>query len=109
MPFNSERLLFKPAISADDATSVVFAFPNEYNVGITSLGYQIIWAALAQRPDLSVARLFTDVHETLPNSIQLLGLSLSWELDYANVLSLLESLDIPGLRAPIATILKQRY
>jgi radical SAM superfamily enzyme YgiQ (UPF0313 family) len=73
----------------------VYAFPNEYSVGITSLGYQIIWAMLAQREDLQVTRLFTDVHETLPTAIDLLGFSLSWELDYGNVLGLLESLDIP--------------
>ena len=74
---------------------MVFAFPNEYSVGITSLGYQIIWAMLAQRSDLAVARWFTDIHESLPSTIELLGFSMSWELDYANILSMLESLDIP--------------
>lgn len=95
VPFDAERLLFTPAIPSDDAASVIFAFPNEYSVGITSLGYQIIWAMLAQRSDLAVSRLFTDVAETLPNQADLLGFSMSWELDYANILSMLESLDIP--------------
>lgn len=94
-PFHAERLLFTPAASAVDATPVIFAFPNEYSVGITSLGYQIIWAMLAQRPDLAVARLFTDGHEPLPNEPHLLGFSISWELDYSNILTMLESLDIP--------------
>ncbi len=26
----------------------IFAFPNQYSVGITSLGYQIVWATLGQ-------------------------------------------------------------
>ena len=95
LPFSDERLLFTPAVAEDDATSVIFAFPNEYSVGITSLGYQVIWAMLAQRSDLAVARLFTDGHEALPTEVHLLGFSLSWELDYSNLLSLLESLDIP--------------
>ncbi len=95
MPFNVEKRLFTPVAPQPDATPVVFAFPNEYSVGITSLGYQVIWAMLAQRPDFSVARWFTDVHEPLPSEIDLLGISLSWELDYGNLLSMLESLDIP--------------
>ena len=94
-PFHAERLLFTPATPISNATPVVFAFPNEYSVGITSLGYQIIWAMLAQRSDLAVARWFTDIHESLPSTIELLGFSMSWELDYANILSMLESLDIP--------------
>ena len=93
--FSAERLLFTPAVSEDGATPVIFAFPNEYSVGITSLGYQIIWAMLAQRSDLAISRLFTDEREPLPSHPQLLGFSLSWELDYNNVLSMLETLDIP--------------
>jgi len=97
-PFASERLLFTPAASDMDAIATIFAFPNEYSVGITSLGYQVVWATLAGRSDVQVSRLFTDVHEPLPPQPELLGFSMSWELDYGNVLSLLESLDVP-LRA----------
>jgi len=38
----------------------VLAFPSTYSVGITSLGYQVVWASLAGRSDLDVRRLFTD-------------------------------------------------
>lgn len=93
--FDSERLLFTPASPSAEAIPTIFAFPNEYSVGITSLGYQIVWATLAMRSDLSVSRLFTDVREFLPRSPQLLGFSFSWELDYINLLNLLEFLDIP--------------
>jgi radical SAM superfamily enzyme YgiQ (UPF0313 family) len=74
---------------------VIFAFPNEYTVGITSLGYQVVWATLATRDDLQVSRLFTDIHEPLPRYPELLGFSMSWELDYVNIFHLLESLEIP--------------
>lgn len=94
-PFADEQLLFTPTIAAADAIPLIFAFPNEYTVGITSLGYQVVWATLASRPDVEVSRLFTDLHEPLPHQPELLGFSLSWELDYVNILSLLESLDIP--------------
>ncbi|GAP95778.1 B12-binding domain-containing radical SAM protein [Leptolyngbya sp. NIES-2104] len=94
-PFLSERLLFTPATPQADAIPLIFAFPNEYSVGITALGYQVVWATLAARSDLEVARLFTDIHESLPSEPELLGFSMSWELDYVNILGLLESLDIP--------------
>lgn len=96
--FSDERLLFTPAIPDTDAIPTIFAFPNEYSVGITSLGYQVVWATLAMRSDVRVSRLFTDTHEQLPRSPELVGFSCSWELDYVNILNLLESLEIP-LRA----------
>mgnify|MGYP000420921813 FL=1 len=100
--FNSERLLFTPATPQTDAIPVIFAFPNEYTVGITSLGYQVVWATLAMRDDLQVSRLFTDIHEQLPRQPEILGFSMSWELDYVNIFNLLEYLQIP-LRASSRT------
>jgi len=100
--FADERLLFIPATPDAASIPVIFAFPNEYSVGITSLGYQVVWATLAMRADVQVSRLFTDLHEPLPASPELLGFSVSWELDYVNILGLLESLEIP-LRSPDRT------
>jgi radical SAM superfamily enzyme YgiQ (UPF0313 family) len=94
-PFVEERLLFAPATPDVDAIPTIFAFPNEYTVGITSLGYQIVWATLAVRSDIELGRLFTDIHEQLPRHPELLGFSFSWELDYVNILNLLESLEVP--------------
>jgi radical SAM superfamily enzyme YgiQ (UPF0313 family) len=96
--FADERLLFEAATPNADATDLIFAFPNSYTVGITSLGYQIVWATLSQRPDLQVSRLFTDIQEPLPHRPAILGFSVSWELDYVNIFSLLETLGVP-LRA----------
>ncbi len=93
--FSAEHVLFQPALSQADAVPLIFAFPNTYSVGITSLGYQVVWALLASRPDLAVSRLFTDRSDTLPNEVELLGFSLSWELDYVHILDLLEQLQIP--------------
>jgi radical SAM superfamily enzyme YgiQ (UPF0313 family) len=93
--FAAERLLFTPATPDAGAIPTIFAFPNEYSVGITSLGYQVVWATLASRSELQVSRLFTDCHEPLPGQPELLGYSVSWELDYVNILNLLEFLEIP--------------
>ncbi|WP_375503926.1 B12-binding domain-containing radical SAM protein [uncultured Nostoc sp.] len=95
--FTSERLLFTPATPDTNAIPIIFAFPNEYSVGITSLGYQVVWATLAMRDDVQVSRLFTDTHEQLPRTPAIVGFSISWELDYVNILNLLESLEIPIL------------
>ena len=95
--FQQERLLFTPATPQTNAIPAIFAFPNEYTVGITSLGFQIVWATLAMRSDVDVSRLFTDLSEPLPRDPELLGFSVSWELDYINIFNLLESLQIPLL------------
>jgi radical SAM superfamily enzyme YgiQ (UPF0313 family) len=94
-PFAKERLLFNPATPDANAIPTIFAFPNEYSVGITSLGYQIVWATLAVRSNLAVSRLFTDICEQLPRHPELVGFSVSWELDYVNILNLLENLEVP--------------
>lgn len=96
---DAENRLFTPAKPEPDAIPVIFAFPNHYSIGITSLGYQMVWATLATRSDLQVSRLFTDLQESLPAQPELVGFSLSWELDYGNILSLLEALKIPLLSA----------
>jgi len=78
---------------------VVLAFPSTYGVGITSLGYQVVWATLARRADVDVRRLFTDrgdpPHRHRGGGAELFGLSLSWELDGPVLLDLLEDERIP--------------
>jgi radical SAM superfamily enzyme YgiQ (UPF0313 family) len=84
------------------ALRAVLAFPSTYGVGITSLGYQVVWATLAQRPDVDVRRLFTDRSDPAHGGsrgrgtdLDLFGLSLSWELDGPVLLDLLEQQRIP--------------
>ena len=73
----------------------MLAFPSTYSIGITSLGYQIVWATLAQRSDVDVRRLFTDQGDPLPRHCDLFGLSLSWELDGPVLPELLQNQRIP--------------
>ena len=84
------------------ALRAVLAFPSSYSVGITSLGYQVVWATLAQRSDVDVRRLFTDQGDPPHGGsrgrgpgLDLFGLSLSWELDGPVLLDLLEQQRIP--------------
>lgn len=92
---DEEQLIFSPVSPESNAIPVIFAFPNSYSIGITSLGYQVIWSQLCGRSDVAVSRLFTDGGEKLPRQAELLGFSLSWELDYGNILALLDQLGIP--------------
>ena len=73
----------------------MLAFPSTYSVGITSLGYQIVWATLAQRSDVDVRRLFTDQGDPMHRRCDLFGLSLSWELDGPVLPELLRNQRIP--------------
>ncbi|MEX1315566.1 MAG: radical SAM protein [Synechococcaceae cyanobacterium] len=80
----------------------MLAFPSTYSVGITSLGFQVVWATLARRSDVDVRRLFTDRGDPPHRGsrgpgpdLDLFGLSLSWELDGPVLLELLEQQRIP--------------
>ena len=94
-PLNQETLLFEPAVPEVGALKAVLAFPSSYTVGITSLGYQVVWASLASRSDVDVRRLFTDQGDPPHRQLDLFGLSLSWELDGPVLLDLLEQQRIP--------------
>ena len=79
---------------------MVLAFPSTYGVGITSLGFQVVWATLARREDVDVRRLFTDGADPphggrKGQGLEVFGLSLSWELDGPVLLDLLEQQRIP--------------
>lgn len=90
-----EQWLFTPGQPTLEAIPLIYAFPNTYSVGITSLGFQVVYGLLRKNPGLVVSRLFTDLAESLPREPKLIGFSFSWELDYGNILGLLEQLEIP--------------
>ena len=100
---NQETLLFEPATPEEGALRAVLAFPSTYSVGITSLGFQVVWATLARRSDVDVRRQFTDQGDPPHGggqgrggpALDLFGLSLSWELDGPVLLDLLERRRIP--------------
>lgn len=79
--------------------AVSWAYPNTYQVGMSGLGYQLIWWLLEQDVELEVSRVFTDYQEAGWEASELLGVTLSWELDYVNVFALLDKLSIPLLSA----------
>lgn len=91
----------------------VFAFPDVYEVGMSHIGLQIIYAALNGRPDVWAERTFapwTDMEAEMRRrgiplfaleswepvrDLNILGFTLQHELSYTNVLNMLDLAGIP--------------
>lgn len=86
-----ETFLLPRPHKASPTINISWAYPNTYLVGMSGLGYQLIWWLLEQDPDLNVARVFTDHADPGWEDCELLGFTLSWELDFANVFNLLKA------------------
>lgn len=93
--FASEKLLVKRPAKTAHAIRIAWAYPNSYAVGMSGLGYQLVWWLLEQQSDVSTRRVFTDAAEDGWQDSELIGFTLSWELDYANVLKILEQAGLP--------------
>lgn len=83
---------------------VALGFPNSYEVGMANLGYQTIYRLLNQMEEVACERFFLgfsthgDVRTLESNlnirSFDIIAFSISFELDYLNVLKLLKISDI---------------
>lgn len=78
---------------------VSWFFPNTYAVGMSGLGFQLIWWLIDQDPEVVVKRGFTDMEESGAASSELFGFTVSWELDFINILAILEKHAIAALSA----------
>ena len=101
-------------VRKDDAeVKVALAFPDAYKIGMAHLGIQIFYGMLNARPDVLCERVFspwvdledkmralklplfsTDTHRPV-GEFDILGISLQSELQYTNVLNLLELAGLP--------------
>jgi radical SAM superfamily enzyme YgiQ (UPF0313 family) len=88
--------------------SFALIYPNSYYVGMSNLGIQVIYELLNGYPDIVCERVFWDKENAdkslLPLSVEtqrpltdfsMLGFSLSYELDYLNISSILKTSGIP--------------
>jgi len=69
---------------------VAWYYPNTYTVGMSGLGYQLIHRLLEDDQDIFVKRGFTDSKEPHIEACDLIGFTLSWELDFINILNILD-------------------
>ncbi len=96
--FNEETVLYNIPPKNTDAITIALAFPNTYEIGIASLGYQTAWKLFNQNESIRTVRWFTNIQESNRNfnqSLPYLGFSLSWELDYKNIFLILEKNNVP--------------
>lgn len=93
--FDSEKILTKVPAKNRDATLLAITYPNKYNIGMASLGFQTAWDQFNKSEDVKVIRWFTDIQEKSTKAPQYVGFSFSWELDYKNIFSILEKNNIP--------------
>jgi radical SAM superfamily enzyme YgiQ (UPF0313 family) len=104
------------SIRKEDAeVKVALAFPDAYKIGMAHLGIQIIYGQINERPDALCERVFSpwpdledrmrkdglplfsiDSHRPV-KEFDILGISLQSELQYTNVLNLLELAGLPLL------------
>ena len=111
-----------------DRLRVVLAFPNTYHVGMSNLGFQTVYKLFNADPDVVCERTFLPPKQALQKAIQsrtplltlesqsyvgdfdMLAISLSFEWDYPNVLTLLRLSGIPlyaedrGERHPLVVL-----
>lgn len=92
-------------------------YPNTYHVGMSNLGFQIIYQQINQRGDTACERLFLPDRKTEPEYIRtntplmtietqrplyefpLIGFALTFEMDYFNFLQMLSMGKVPLLAA----------
>ena len=102
-------------VEINRAASVRFAlaFPNFYSVGMASLGFQLVYALVNAHSDASCERVFLPdpddltehersrlelfTLETLSplSNFDVVGFSVSWEMDFVNLLRMLRLANIP--------------
>lgn len=102
-------------VEINRAASVRFAlaFPNIYSVGMASLGFQLVYALVNAHSDASCERVFLPdpddltehersrlelfTLETLSplSNFDVVGFSVSWEMDFVNLLRMLRLANIP--------------
>lgn len=92
--------LYKPG----GKIKTVIVFPNSYYLGMSSLGFQVICYEINQHPAISCERAFFQESNALPKSLEtqrplsdfhIIGFSISFELDYFNILKILLDTGIP--------------
>ena len=86
--------------------SVALVYPNLYHVGMSNLGFQIVYDLLNKRNDVVAERFFLPYEEEPLRSIEsqsclssfdLIAFSVSFENDYTNILKILELGEVPLL------------
>jgi radical SAM superfamily enzyme YgiQ (UPF0313 family) len=93
----NEKILFERQSGGE--LNVLNCFPNTYEIAMASLGFQTVFKLYASNPKTHTFRYFTNFAEnpkmSQASEVDLLTISISWELDFFNLFEILKSLGIP--------------
>ncbi len=92
--------------------TVALAYPNSYHVGMSSLALQILYRAFNSEPDIVCERVFWDGEptgggqslrslesQTPVRDLAIWAFTISFEMDYFNVVAMLRQAGVPPLAA----------
>ncbi len=95
--------------------TIALAYPSPYGAAMSSLGYQRIYRAVMEEPDVACERVMLDdeaekdlAHQTHPRSLEshkpmeefpVVAFSVAYEIEIAGMLRMLDAARIPALRA----------
>lgn len=92
-----ETFLISRKAKSQNAIQVSWFYPSTYNVGMAGLGYQLVWSLFESDQDVMIRRGFTDQEENGTEESELFGFTVSWELDFINILAILKKHQVPLL------------
>lgn len=86
-----------PVLQKEPEINIWMAFPAMQSFGMSSLGYMSIVKTLDMRSDYYVEKIFTDTQKTqlMPNQVDVMGFSVSFEIDFLGIFKILENYSLP--------------
>jgi len=104
---------YTPKVIPGAKRGFALGFPNDYFCGMSNLGLQVIYKTINARGDTACERFFLEDRQPdqRPQPLKtietgravrdfpLIGLTLSFEMDYFNIVKLIEQIDIPVFAA----------
>jgi len=104
--FKAQERWLEPLWKPQGKIGWALVYPNYYSVGISNLGFLMVYRMLAEMKDIFVSRFFkwdgfTPLSFEEGRSLQefeVIAFSLSYELDLINLISILKKAGIPPLR-----------
>ena len=92
----SYQYLYTPVKADKSAFNLVAAFPGPESFALSSLGYMWLYRLMDEREDINVYPGSIDtIADDLPPDIGAISFSVSFEMDFLNILAILERLKIP--------------
>lgn len=93
----SEKYLYRTEKTQSPKINVLMAFPGIYSFGMASLGFLNVFKMIDTIDGVYAERLFTDSKTTVVHSkdVDVIGFSMSFELDFLSVFKILEKFNIP--------------